>query len=464
MGATETVERVTYADLMEKVLDDDNIERALKQVVGNKGSPGVDGMTVYELKATLPDRIDSIKESIRAGKYKPQPVKRVEIPKDGGGKRMLGIPTATDRLVQQMVAQVLVPIYDPTFSEASFGFRPGRSPQDAILRVRDIYDEGYTVMVSIDLAKYFDTIPQDILMNVLRKTIKDDLVIQLVKRFLKSGTVLTDGLRITSDKGTPQGGPLSPLLSNIYLDHFDKELERRGLHHVRFADDAVIFVRTPRAAERVMESCSTFLEKEMKLVVNRDKSVIGSPMELKYLGFKLCVMGDGSTGITIHEKALKKFKARIRALTNRYRGRKRGEVFGELRRFERGWMNYFGLATTAGLFEDLDGWVRHRMRAYIFNQWKTPKNRLKQMLKIHRPPEGSKLEANMISLAYTSHVWRSTGKLTLNTVLRNDVLREMGMYFLHDDWKSVQERCLRSPLPNGTMGSVGGRQTTLLDF
>ncbi len=464
MCHTETMERVTYADLIEKVLDDENIERALKQVVGNRGSPGIDGMTVLELRATLPARIDSIKESIRAGKYKPQPVKRVEIPKPDGGVRMLGIPTATDRLVQQMVAQVLIPIYDPTFSDSSFGFRPGRSPQDAILRVRDLYDEGYIVAVSIDLAKYFDVIPQDLLMNVLRETIKDDLVIQLVKRFLKSGTVLNDGLRITSDKGTPQGGPLSPLLSNIYLDRFDKELERRGLHFVRFADDAQIFVRTPRAAERVMESCSEFLEKRMKLKVNREKSSIGSPMELKYLGFRLYRMKDGTTGIYIHEKSLKRFKARIREITRRYRGRRLGDVITELRRFMRGWVNYFGLCNSIHLLNELDEWIRHRVRVYIFNQWKTPKNRIKQMRKIRGTAPGSSMDKRIRALAYTRHIWRATGQITLNVILRNDVLRKKGMYFMSDDWVRVQERCLRSPLRVRTVGSVGGRQTTLFDF
>ena len=288
MSVAETDERHTYDDLMEKVLDDENIAEALKRVISNRGAPGVDGMTVHELAAWLPANIDDLKDRIRSGKYKPGPVRRVVIPKPDGGVRELGVPNAVDRLLQQAVAQILTPIYDPVFSDNSFGFRPGRSAHDAIVRARTYYDEGYVWVVDLDLSKFFDTINQDILMNILRRDIRDWTLLELIKRFLRSGAALPDGLIVSTDRGSPQGGPLSPPLANIYLDRFDKLLESRGLRFVRYADDVNIYVRSPRAAERVMQSCINYLEgKQMKLVVNREKSAVGSPTKLKFLGFTL---------------------------------------------------------------------------------------------------------------------------------------------------------------------------------
>ena len=276
MSEMDTAEGDTYSDLLELVLDDENIGKALKQVVGNRGAPGIDGMSVFELQEWLPANIDALKETVRAGKYKPRPVRRVEIPKPDGGVRTLGVPTAIDRLLQQAVSQVLTPIYEPTFSDSSFGFRPSRSAQDAILRARGYMDEGYHYAVDIDLSKFFDTLNQDILMTVVRQTVRDRRLTDLIKRFIKAGAVLPDGLRVSTDEGTPQEGPLSPLLANIYLDRFDKLMESRGLRFCRYADDIVVFVRSPRAAERVMDSCVRFLEgKDMKLKVNRDKSSHG---------------------------------------------------------------------------------------------------------------------------------------------------------------------------------------------
>ena len=456
--------RVTYDNLIETLLSDDNIETALKQVVANRGAPGVDGMTVHELRDRLPELIGPVKESIRAGKYKPKPVRRVEIPKPDGGVRNLGIPTVMDRLVQQMIAQVMTPIFEPTFSDSSFGFRPGRSAHDAILRVRDLYEEGYTVAVSIDLRKYFDTIPQDLLMTTIRRTIRDLNFTGLVKKFLKSGVAMPDGLEVKTEEGAPQGGPLSPLLANIYLDQFDKELERRGLRSVRYADDANIYVRSPRAAERVMASCTEYLEKKLKLTVNKDKSSIGSPMELKFLGFRLVETKDG-IWIAPHEKAIKRFKDRIRAITKRHRGVPLDTVITELRSYTRGWFGYYGIGPVLSFFDGLDGWVRRRIRAFILTQWKTSKNIQKNLKRIgNLSYEGRSWQA-VCSVSYKKHKWRASKSPIMHRVLNNANLQaETGMYYMADDWTKVQARFPRSPLRNRTVGSVGGRQTSLLDF
>lgn len=457
--------RVTYDGLMNAILDDGNIDTALKQVVSNRGAPGVDGMTVQELRDGLPAMRGSLEDSIRTGRYRPSPVRRVEIPKPDGGARDLGVPTAKDRIVQQMIAQILVPIFDPMFSESSFGFRPGRSAHDAIQRVKELYDDGYVVAVSIDLSKYFDTIPQDNLMREIRKTVRDMSVTDLVKRFLKSGVAMPDGLTHPTEEGSPQGGPLSPLLSNIYLDRFDRELERRGLHFVRYADDCTIYVRTQRAAERVMESCTGYLEDVLRLKVNRQKSAIGSPMELKYLGFRLMKLKDGTVWIAPHERSVKRFKAKIRSMTKRHRGTSVKVIVDELRRYMRGWFAYFAIGPNLTFFDELDGWVRRRVRAILLVQWKTPKNRQKQLNRIgHLNRKGRRWDF-VKGISYKKHVWASSMTPTINSVLNNENLREeTGMYYMTDDWTKVQARFPRSPLRSRTVGSVGGRQSTLFEF
>lgn len=465
MRATETEGRTTYHDLLELVVSDVNLESALERVVANRGAPGTDGMTVFELRAEFPNTKDSLRESILAGKYKPMPVKRVEIPKPDGGMRGLGIPTVRDRLVMQAIYQVLMPIFDPMFSDCSFGFRPGRGQHDAIARVMDLYDEGYTTVVSIDLSKYFDTIPQDNLMNIIRETVKDKALVELIKRFLKSGVAMPDGLVVVSKEGTPQGSPLSPLLANIYLDRFDKEMERRGLHVVRFADDANIYVRTPRAGERVMRTSTEYLEKVLKLTVNREKSRVGSPTELKFLGFRLDIDGFGTTNVVPHEKSLKRFKDRVREITRRHRGDKVETIVSELNSFVRGWFNYYGVSSYIDMFDKLDGWIRRRMRAILLTQWKTPKNRQRNLLSIGMLSREGKTWDNIRYISYQKHIWYCSGHLTLNKILNNARLQGLtGMYYMAEHWHKVQARFPRSPLPNGTVGSVGGRQTTLNEF
>lgn len=465
MRSVETDGRTTYENLLELVVSDGNLERALDKVVSNRGSPGVDGMTVLKLREIFPEMRDSLRESIVSGKYRPTPVRRKGIPKPDGGERELGIPTVRDRLVMQAIYQVLMPIYDPTFSDCSFGFRPGRGAHEAIARVMELYDEGYTTVVSIDLSKYFDTIPQDNLMNIIRETIRDKPLVELIKRFLKSGTVMEDGLVVVNDVGTPQGSPLSPLLANIYLDRFDKEMERRGLNVVRYADDANIYVRTPRAGERVMGTSSEYLEKILKLKVNREKSKVGSPTELKFLGFRLEVDPLGTTHVVPHEKSIKRFKDRIREITRRHRGDSIETIAREQKTFARGWFNYFGIGSFKGMFEELDGWTRRRMRAILLVQWKTPKNRQKNFRRFGDGLNKGKRWNILRRISYRKHIWRASGDISLNSTITNSKLQaHSGMYYMADDWEKVQARFPRSPLRDRMVGSVGGRQTSLLDF
>ncbi len=464
MQGTETEERDTYGDLIELVLDDENIKRALKQVVGNKGAPGIDGMSVFELQEWLPANIEEIKAKVRAGKYKPKPVRRVEIPKPDGGVRTLGVPTATDRLLQQAVSQVLTPIYEPMFSDSSFGFRPNRSAQDAILRARSYIDEGYAYAVDLDLSKFFDTLNQDILMNVIRETIKDKALIELIKRFVKAGAVLPDGLRVGTEEGTPQGGPLSPILANIYLDRFDKLMESRGLHFIRYADDIGIFVRTPRAAERVMQSCINFLEgKQMKLKVNLEKSSYGSSSKMKFLGFKV-FRRNGKGWISVHPKSLKRLKDKVRQITKRNRGKSLAQVLGELRAVLRGWVGYFGIAMSRRAFEDLDEWISRRVRQYNLKLWKRKYTKFRNLRNLYPPlRDGSEYyipcswTEQCWRVALMPSYWRAARTPVTHWAMNRKWLVEQGLYLLSEGWDEVQERCLNRRVPNGTHGGVRGR-------
>ncbi len=466
--STQSEERVTYDNLIELVLDDSNIEEALKKVVGNRGAPGVDGMTVHELAQWLPSNIDSLKRSIREGSYIPVPVRRKEIPKPNGGVRNLGIPTVKDRLVQQMVAQVLEPLYEPTFSEHSYGFRPGRSAQDAILQAKEYVQDGYTVVVDLDLEKFFDNLNQDILMNILRERIKDRALITLVKRFLRAGVTLPDGLTEPTLKGSPQGGPLSPLLSNIYLDRFDKVLEARRLRFCRYADDCVIYVRTQRAGERVLESCTRYLEGTLKLRVNREKTHVGSPEDYQFLGFIIHIRKD-KVLIGIHKDKIVRFKKEIRRITKRNRGRSlENAIIPEVNSFLRGWTGYFGISEEQYVFRNLDGWIRTRIRQYLVKQWKwygTIVDNLKGMC----PPNWRRYLAfdgqlwkwtrACKSAASARGWWAKANHPTIKQALNNQRIRDMGLLFMEEEREKVRERCSNRRVPNGTHGGVGGRLT-----
>ncbi len=351
--------------LMERVVDYDNMVKAYKKVKSNGGSPGVDGMTVQELGPYLREHWPEVRETLLAGTYEPQPVKRVNIPKPGGGTRKLGVPTALDRLIQQAVLQVLQPQWDPTFSKWSFGFRPGRSARQALRCAQKHLRSGYRHVVDMDLEKFFDRVNHDKLMGEIAKRVSDKRLLALIRRFLKAGALDHDALHETVE-GTPQGGPLSPLLSNLLLDGLDRELERRGHRFARYADDCNIYVRSLRAGQRVLASISRYLSTKLKLKVNEAKSAVGRPWERKFLGFSFTRRG---FKLCVSEAAEKRFKAKIREITGRTRGRSIRQVVRELREYLLGWKGYFGLCEVSSRFKELDSWIRRRLRCYHWKQW-----------------------------------------------------------------------------------------------
>ncbi len=365
--------------LMESILERENMNRAIKQVVKNKGAPGIDGMTVKRLKGYYKRHYTKIRQAILDGVYEPQPVRQKEIPKSGGGVRLLGIPTALDRLIQQAVSQVLTKIWNHTFSECSFGFRPDLSQHDAMRKYQKYVRAGYRYVVDIDLSKFFDRVNHDRLMARLSTRIKDKRVLLLIRKMLTSG-VMINGIESAVEEGTPQGGPLSPLLSNIVLDELDKELEKRGLHFVRFADDCVIFVKSKEAGKRVMQNTSRFIEKKLRLKINKEKSNIGRPWASKYLGF--CVTNSKTNPkIRIHWKTIKSFKERIREITSRRRGRSLQQVIIELNQYLQGWWNYFRLAESNNRLSQIPSWIRRRLRSLKWKHWKNRRTRVRELLK-----------------------------------------------------------------------------------
>jgi len=365
--------------LMEEVVEGENLKAALKRVRANKGSPGVDGMTVHALPEYLKEHWPVIREQLLRGTYKPQPVRRKEIDKpDGGGVRKLGIPTVLDRFIQQAVMQVLQRRWDPTFSEHSYGFRPRRSAQQAVAQAQEYLTAGYRWVVDLDLEKCFDRVNHDKLMGQVAKRVGDKRVLKLIRAFLNAG-VMEDGLVSPVDEGTPQGGPLSPLLSNLVLDELDRELERRGHRFVRYVDDCNIYVRSARAGQRVMESISGFITQQLKLQVNQAKSAVARPQRRKFLGFSFT--WDREPKRRIAPKALIRFKQRVRELTCRTRGVSLEARVGELRTYLRGWRSYFGFCQTPWVLVPLDKWIRHRLRSVMWKQWKRFGRRVKELHK-----------------------------------------------------------------------------------
>ena len=364
--------------LMEAICERNNIKSAIKRVIKNKGAPGVDGMTVRKIKRYLNRHWTKIEKALLDGTYTPMPVRRKEIPKPGG-VRLLGIPTVLDRVIQQAVARIFNRIWDHTFSEHSFGFRPKRSAQNAMRKYREYVQSGLRYVVDIDLSKFFDRVNHDRLLARLATRVKDKRVLKLIRSFLNSG-VMIGGLEQPTKEGTPQGGPLSPILSNIVLDELDKELEKRGLCFVRYADDCVIFVRSKRAGDRVMQSVSRFIEKKLRLKVNREKSAVGRPWERKYLGFCL-TNSRKNPKIRIHWKTIKRFKQRVREITARRRGRSLFQVIDELKQFIRGWWNYYRLTESFNRLRPLAPWIRRRLRALVWKHWKNRKTRVRELLK-----------------------------------------------------------------------------------
>src|SRR6266481_7555163 len=358
--------------LMEEVVERENLRKALKRVQANQGSPGVDGMTVEQLPGYLKGHWTAIREQLMEGTYEPQPVKRVEIGKPEGGVRKLGVPTVVDRFVQQAVQQVLQHRWDPTFSDSSYGFRPGRSQHEAVAQAQKYVAEGYGWCVDLDLEKFFDRVNHDKLMGQIAKRVQDKRLLKLIRAFLNAG-VMENGLVSPSVEGTPQGGPLSPLLSNLVLDELDRELERRGHRFVRYADDSNIYVRSERAGQRVMESVKRYLTEKLKLKVNESKSAVAKPQERKFLGFSFT---DGpEIKRTIAPKSMERFKQRIRDTTRRAKGVSIKTTMEELATYMRGWRGYFGFCETPEVLIALTRWVRLRLRAALWRQWKTPRRR-----------------------------------------------------------------------------------------
>jgi len=370
------IRKSTVNDLMEQVVAHDNMQAALRRVEQNKGAAGIDRMTVKNLRPYLKTHWAKLKQSLLTGTYKPKPVRRVEIPKPAGGVRLLGIPTVVDRLIQQALLQVLTPLFDPHFSEASFGFRPERRGHDAVRRARQFVRDGWDWVVDLDLEKFFDKVNHDILMSRVARKVTDKQVLGLIRRFLTSGIML-NGVMVASEEGTPQGGPLSPLLANILLDDLDKELEARGHRHVRYADDCNIYVRSRRAGERVRQAVTNYLKHRLKLTVNESKSAVDRPWKRKFLGFSVLPQRDKRIRLASQTKA--KVKEKIRSLTQRSAAMSMTDRIEVLNQYLGGWLGYFALAETPSVFQELDEWLRRRLRMCQWKQWKRVRTRVREL-------------------------------------------------------------------------------------
>lgn len=410
--------------LLEAVVERENMWLALKQVERNRGAAGVDNMTVEQLRAYLREHWLRIKEELLAGSYQPQPVRKVEIPKPGGqGMRMLGIPTVLDRLIQQAVHQVLSPYFEPSFSEMSYGFRPHRSAQQAVLKAREYVRAGGRWVVDLDLEKFFDRVNHDVLMSRLARRIKDKRVLRLIRRYLQAG-MMSNGLTTARREGTPQGGPLSPLLSNILLDELDKELERRGHKFCRYADDCNIYVRSRSAGERVMKSLTSFLERRLRLQVNAGKSAVARPWERKFLGYSLTWHREAR--LKVAASSVQRLKEKLREIFRRGRGRNVGKIIeAELTPLLRGWMNYFRLAEVKGIFDELDSWIRRKLRCLIWRQWKRTIARAKGLLR-----RGLKEAQAWVSATNGRGPWWNAGASHMNAAFPKSYFVRCGLLSL----------------------------------
>jgi RNA-directed DNA polymerase len=376
-------ERELYR-MIQELLSRENLLSALKRVEANKGSYGVDGMSVKSLRTHILQNWQTLRQAIEDGTYEPSPVRRVEIPKPNGGIRLLGIPTVTDRFIQQAIAQVLNPVFDPQFSENSYGFRPNRRGHDAVRRARQYMEEGYRWVIDLDLEKFFDRVNHDRLMARIAEKVEDKTILKLIRKYLQSG-VMINGVVMDTVEGAPQGGPLSPLLSNIVLDEFDKELESRGHRFVRYADDCNIYVKTRKAGERVKKSITTFIENKLKLKVNQEKSAVDRPWKRKFLGFSYTWNKDPK--VRIAPQSMKKVKVKIREITSRKRPLSMEQRIKELNQYLTGWCGYFALADTPSIFRGLDEWIRRRLRMCLWKQWKKPKTKVKRLMSLGVPKD-----------------------------------------------------------------------------
>lgn len=431
MAASEESRPIGHA-LMEEVVRRGNLIRALRRVRSNRGSPGVDGMTVDELPGYLKEHWSRIREELLIGKYQPQPIKRVLIPKPGRGTRKLGIPTVLDRFIQQAVLQVLNPIFDPTFSRFSYGFRPGRGAHQAIRQAKKYIAKGYVWVVDLDLEKCFDRINHDILMGRLAKRIEDKRLLRLIRLYLQAG-VMVHGVVQERYEGTPQGGPLSPLLSNILLDELDKELERRGHRFCRYADDCNVYVRSQRAGERVLRSIENFLAKRLKLQVNRQKSAVAKPQERSFLGFSFT--SGKQLKIKLSTQALKRLKWRIKRITKRSRGISLQEMIQQLSTFLRGWLGYYRLIETPSVLRDLDSWIRRRLRCFMVKRWiNNCHTRFKRLVALGVSP----INAKRIAVSRKGP-WALSNMKHVQVAMPNRFFAEQGFLGLLDRYETLRK-------------------------
>lgn len=415
-------------DLWELVFSRENLLAALRRVEANAGAPGADGTRTEELRSWLLGHWSGVREELDAGTYRPQPVRQVMIPKPDGGQRKLGVTAVLDRLVQQAIAQVLVPVFDPGFVPVSYGFRPKKSAHDAVRVARTVVGQGYRWVIEVDLDAFFDRVNHDALMARVARKVKDKRLLGLIRRYLAAG-IVADGVRRPTAEGTPQGSPLSPLLSNIMLDDFDQEMWSRGHRFVRYADDIRVFVRSKRAAERVLDQCIKSLEQGLKLKVNREKSRIGPAGVATLLGYGFYFTASG-VKLRVAPKALKRAKARLKQLTSRKWSISMGERITLLNRYIQGWMGYFRLADTPRKFADLDEWFRRRMRQIRWKEWKRSRTRVAKLRKLGISRQKA-WEWGMTSKAY----WRIAKSPILSRALPNEYWENLGLVFLHHAWR-----------------------------
>ena len=419
--------------LLEAILYKDNLNRAYKRVKANKGAAGIDGMTVEEALPYLREHQKELTDRIYRGKYTPSPVRRVEIPKPDGGVRKLGIPTVIDRTIQQAIAQQLIPIYEPLFIETSYGYRPNKSAKEAIQKVKEYAEQGYTFAVTLDLSKYFDTLNHEKLINFLRKEVKDERVIQLIKRYLKSG-VMENGVVIETEEGSPQGGNLSPLLANVYLNEFDQEFTKRGVPCIRYADDIVLLAKSKRASERLLESSTKYLEETLKLTVNREKSRAVSVFAIrnfKFLGFALGRNG-GGIYVRVHPKSWKKFKSKLKDLSSRKSVQSIKPSLESIKVYVRGWLNYYGVASMKNNIEEMNGWLYHRIRMCIWKQWKKPRTKVKNLVRMGVPKDLAWKAGNS-----RRGYWFTTQTVAVKMAMTKERLIGGGFYDLAIAYQSV---------------------------
>jgi group II intron reverse transcriptase/maturase len=446
-GRDEVHER---SKLLESILSRDNMNMAYKRVKANAGSAGIDGMKTKELLSYLKDHGTALLNDLLTEQYFPQAVRRVEIQKEEGGKRGLGIPTVVDRTVQQAIAQILSPIFDVGFSKHSYGFRPGKNAHQAIKQATVYINEGYQVVVDIDLEKFFDRVNHDKLMHLVSKKVSDKRVLRLIRRYLESG-IMDEGVFSPSTEGTPQGGPLSPLLSNIMLDELDKELERRGHRFCRYADDCNIYVRSKRSAERVMLSIREFIEGELKLKVNEAKSEVGSPKQRKFLGFSFYSKEKSQVGVRIHPKSVKRVKEKVRKLTDRSNAMSMEQRIKKLSSLITGWTSYFRLADMKGHCAELDEWMRRRLRMCHWKDWKRISTKYNNLIKLGLD-KGKAWEYANTRKGY----WRIARSPILQRTLTNAYFEELDLTTFSLAY-SLFTKSTNRPVPNGTQGGVRGQ-------